>query len=137
MQSDTEWVPVDNSGFSAVAGPFFRSAATEGPVRYSFVAAEHHLNNIGIVHGGMVMTFADFAMGAAVADENGKMPTTIQLDVQFIGSARLGDRVEIACRTVSETRNMLFLDGIVSVGGVITATARGVWKKRRKKEEGQ
>ena len=43
--------------------------------RYAFRVATHHCNLRGVVHGGMLMTFADLALGQAVWDVTDKAPS--------------------------------------------------------------
>lgn len=53
---------------------------------------------------------------------------TVQLDMHFMRTAKIGDLVEMECRMVRETRSLIFLDGMILVDGEVIATARGVWK---------
>ncbi|WP_265919697.1 PaaI family thioesterase [Cupriavidus nantongensis] len=57
---------------------------------------ENHLNNLGIPHGGMLATLADTAIGMMMSLETGraKSAVTVNLSLDYLGSARLGDWVE-------------------------------------------
>ncbi len=95
----------------------------------AFVAAEKHLNHIGIVHGGMLMTFADQAMGMTGRRATGEKPhATIELNIQFVGAVQLGDFVEAHCDVVRKTRSVLFIESKMYVGERMVATASGIWK---------
>jgi acyl-coenzyme A thioesterase PaaI-like protein len=77
----------------------------------------------------MLMTFADRALGFTARHHDfSRKQATVQLDVHFIRSVRIGDSVDMACRVVHETRSLVFVDGTMSVMGETVATARGVWK---------
>ncbi|WP_375457810.1 PaaI family thioesterase [uncultured Enterovirga sp.] len=96
------------------------------------MAERRHLNRGGVVHGGMVMTFADQALGLAAWAANGDRPqVTIQLDTHFISSVQAGEFVEARCRVVRKTNALLFMQGDLAVGDRLVATAMGVWKMRR------
>ncbi|WP_427306005.1 PaaI family thioesterase [Cupriavidus sp. H39] len=57
---------------------------------------ENHLNNLGIPHGGMLATLADMAIGMMMSLETGrtKSAVTVNLSLDYLDSARLGDWVE-------------------------------------------
>lgn len=58
----------------------------EGRVVFAVEPAEYHYNPIGAVHGGLVCTLADSAMGCAVHTElpAGTGYTTLELKVNFL-----------------------------------------------------
>lgn len=80
------------------ASPFHASMGFEvvqaehGSVLLSFRALPEHLNLQGVIHGGVLATLADTAMGLAVrtAVEPGQRHVTIQLGVQYLHSASPG-----------------------------------------------
>lgn len=56
---------------------------------------EHHLNNLGIPHGGMMATLADTAIGMMMREAGRTQPgVTVQLSLDYLSSAREGDWVE-------------------------------------------
>ena len=59
--------------------------------RYGFLAEQRHLNIGGVVHGGMLMSFADDVLGMTVWEAAGRKPcTTVQLNTQFIAPVQAG-----------------------------------------------
>jgi acyl-coenzyme A thioesterase PaaI-like protein len=81
------------------------------------------------VHGGMLTTFADQAMGMTGRRATGEKPhATIQIGMQFIGAVKVGDFVEADCEVVRETRSLLFIESRLRVGTHTVATASGIWK---------
>ncbi|UHS58627.1 PaaI family thioesterase [Agrobacterium vaccinii] len=121
------WSALEDDGFINLVGPI--EACNENPFRYRFHAERKHKNRAGFVQGGMLMTFADRAMGtAARSHAPDRRQSTVQFDMQFMRAVRLGEVVEIRCEVLKETRTLIFLDGKLTVAGEIVAAARGVWK---------
>ena len=80
------WHLVEDEGFMATVGPIY---ARDGI--YAFRAEQKHANLVGVVHGGMLMSFADDVLGMTVWEAAGRKPcTTVQLNHQFIAPARIG-----------------------------------------------
>ena len=53
-------------------------------------AADEHLNPHGSVHGGVLATMIDVAMGTAVATTGGESPVTVSLAVTYLSPGRPG-----------------------------------------------
>lgn len=70
----------------------------EGRVTFKLVPAEVHYNPIGSVHGGVISTLMDSAMGCAVHSRlpRGTGYTTLELKVNFIKSLT-SDTGEVVC----------------------------------------
>lgn len=119
------WDRVQGHNFGELVGPIWR----RGDALFGFVAAEKHRNHIGRIHGGMLMTFADQAMGMTGRRATGEKPhATIELNMQFMGSVEVGDFVEAHCDVMRMTRSVLFIEGKLKVGARIVAAASGIWK---------
>lgn len=122
------WDLDDDEGFLALVGPVWKRRSGETD-RYAFVAEPKHHNRRGVVHGGMLMTFADRAMGRACRYANAHKPqATVQLDVHFIDAVKIGEFVEAKCRVVRRTHTLMFASAELAVGTRVVATANGVWK---------
>ena len=90
-----------------------------------------HLNFTDIVHGGMLTTLADQAMGMTALRASGNKPhATIELNMQFIGAVRLNEFVEAHCEVVRITRAIIFKQCRLVVGTRPVANATGIWKIR-------
>ncbi len=119
------WERVEGHNFGELVGPIWR----RGDPHFGFVAAEKHANHIGIVHGGMLMTFADQAMGMTGRRATDDKPhATIELNMQFVGAVQIGDFVEAHCEIVRMTRSLLFIESKLKVGERPVASASGIWK---------
>ena len=122
------WQPDDDEGFVALVGPIWRRTSGETD-RYAIVTEPKHYNRGGVVHGGVLMTFADRAIGRTCRYANAHQPqATIQLDVHFVDAVQIGEVVEARCRVVRRTRAVMFASAELTVGARVVATANGVWK---------
>jgi uncharacterized protein (TIGR00369 family) len=129
--ADAGWSEQGVPGFSALVGPFW-TRVQDGTRRYAFVVEERHLNGNGVVHGGMLMTFMDQSIGMTVWEAIGRKPcATIQLNVQFVSGAQLGDVIEADSSIVRETRSLIFTRGVLRRGDDVVLAADGIWKVLR------
>jgi uncharacterized protein (TIGR00369 family) len=119
------WERVRGHNFGELVGPIWR----RGDALFGFVSTDKHRNHRGIVHGGMLTTFADQAMGMTGRRKTGEKPhATIEINMQFIGAVKVGDFVEAHCEIVRETRSLLFIESKLKVGSRIVASTSGIWK---------
>jgi uncharacterized protein (TIGR00369 family) len=122
------WTTQDRTGFSALVGPIW-ARQEGGDLAYGFLAEAKHANARGVVHGGMLMTFADQALGRLVSEAVGRKPiATIQLDTHFLAPARPGDFVEAHGKIVRRTRSVVFVEGTLTVKGHPVSRSHGIWK---------
>lgn len=126
------WEPIHDVGFIDHVGPVYRGA--DGA--YAFRAAQKHANLIQVVHGGMLMSFADRALGeTAMAAAEGANCVTIQMEMQFVDVARLGDWIEARPEVVRRTGSLVFLRTDLWAGERRVAAATGVWKILRRRPD--
>jgi uncharacterized protein (TIGR00369 family) len=131
------WELYRDEGFIGLVGPFW-SRPKGDSVEYAFKAEQKHHNRRGVVQGGMLMTFADRAMGMTCWYANERQPqATVQLDVHFIDAVQIGEFVEAKCTVVRRTRSLIFMSAELVVGDRIVATAKGVWKTLGKRSSGK
>ncbi|TYP90740.1 PaaI family thioesterase [Blastococcus xanthinilyticus] len=84
-------------GFAARLGA--RPEATEdGSARLAFEVTEDHLNPAGTLHGGVLATLVDTAMGMAVRTTtgDGDVPATSQLTVTYLRPGKPGPLIVTA-----------------------------------------
>ncbi|MCJ2026819.1 PaaI family thioesterase [Methylobacterium sp. J-067] len=118
------WVHIEDEGFIATVGPLY---VRDGV--YAFRASQKHANLIGVVHGGMLMSFADRAMGVtAMAAADGASCVTIQLEMKFLEAGRMDDWLTCESTVVKRTGSLVFMRGEVRDGERLVATGDGVWK---------
>jgi uncharacterized protein (TIGR00369 family) len=103
--------------------------ARAGAVSLSLETAPEQRNLQGLVHGGVLATLADMAMGLAVrsAIEEGRRHVTIELGVHYLRPARPG-RVSARGETVRVGSQVAFARAeIVDAGQRLLATATGTF----------
>ena len=116
---------VDEAPFYGWAGISVLSAR-EGEVEVAMEAGPGHLNIQGLVHGGLLATLADTAMGLAVRTrlEPGSRHVTIQLGVQFLSAGRQG-RIFARGRVVRMGRQIAYAEAeVVDDGEKLLARAQ-------------
>ena len=118
--------------FEMYAGPFY--ARDEGEARiYCFRVKPHHANAGGAIHGGVLMSFADFALCAeAVRKAPGEVPVTISLNADFTAPAQVGELVTARIDTLRTTRSFSFVRGELTVGDRVVLGCSGVIKRVRR-----
>lgn len=97
--------------------------------RFALLIDSRHVNRRQVMHGGMMMTYADATLGALAADQSdGVMSVTLNMQSQFLAPAKLGRIIEVKPELTRRTRSMLFIRGDFTVDGEIVMTASSVWK---------
>jgi uncharacterized protein (TIGR00369 family) len=115
-----------DTGFNKHVGPIWQS-----PDRKEFLldVRDIHLNGGGSLHGGMAMALADVVLGRSVRDAlEGKSAVTISLNCDFIGPAKVGDRIRGTAKITRRTRSIVFIGCELAVEGRTIMTATGIWK---------
>lgn len=99
----------------------------DGQVRLELTAEEEHTNLYGIVHGGVLMTLADTAMGAAALARN-KRVVTLSLSMDFMHSVPLTTRILATGRVLHDGRHTMALESeLKDDAGKIFAKAHGTF----------
>jgi len=119
------WERVKAHNFGELIGPVWR----KGDGLFGIVTADKHRNHRSMLHGGVLMSFADQAMGMTGRRRTGDKPhATIEMNMKFIAGVKIGDFVEAHCEVVRETRSVLFIESKLKVGDRVVASASGIWK---------
>ncbi len=124
------WDGVDP--FEDQSGPFYFREDEAGRVTAAFRAEKKHMNGGGFMHGGCMMTFADYCL-VAIANKELKdsRAVTVSLNGEFVGPAAVGDLVEATGEVVKAGGSLLFVRGLISTGGRPMLNFSGVVKKIR------
>jgi acyl-coenzyme A thioesterase PaaI-like protein len=122
------WTIVETTGFVHLVGPFWQRVVG-GEHEYALVAQDKHHNRRGLVQGGVLMTFADRSCGMTARYASSR-PTlaTVQLDVHFVESGKIGEVLVSKPRVVRSTRSLIFMSTEVTVDKRCIAMANGVFK---------
>lgn len=91
-------------------------------------ASSQHTNPIGLVHGGLVMSLADAAMGNAIRSL-GVKGVTVDCSTSFIMAAPLGAVVIAKGKVMKKGKNLLFAQAQVYADDVLLADSKGTFYK--------
>jgi len=101
--------------------------------------AEKHTNSRGLVHGGVLLTLADVALGHA-AEGSVDPPArlmTVSVSADFAGSARLGDWVEAKVDVQKVGGRMAFANAYLHVGERRVVRASAVFARAETRKGGE
>lgn len=102
--------------FANQNGPYYEKEIDDTISIRAFRAAEKHLNGVKLVHGGMLMSFADSALARGVIRETGRRCVTIKMNSEFLSPARAGDWIEAHVEVIKSTKTVVFVRGDLKVG---------------------
>lgn len=116
------------SPFSAHIGAEMEELS-EGYARLVLVLEPHHTNPNGVMHGGVITTMMDSALGAALGalrgEEARRNPhATIEMNASFLAGARPGDRVVVEGRVLRMGRSIAFGEAEARRGEELIAKGR-------------
>ena len=129
MEIPDGFAPYEPQGpFLEHVGPVLVRDDDGGPV-FGLLVEERHTNHRGTIQGGMLSTFADFALGRAIeADaDDGKERATVSLTVDFLKPAKPGDWIETRTRVERVGGTLAFADCSLTVSEREVVRARAVW----------
>jgi acyl-coenzyme A thioesterase PaaI-like protein len=100
--------------------------------RYGLLTTMEHANPQGVLHGGILMTFADHGLSMLAWEAAKRAPcTTIQLNTHFLAAVAPGDFVELRGEVTRATQGLVFVRGILSAGDRDVAAVDGIWRVLR------
>lgn len=113
-------------------GPFFYKPLGEGRVQSAFRARPHHCNAYGIVHGGVLMAFADYTLCLAAMQGESDMVVTVSATCDFTDSLREGELLIGEGETTRMGGSLAFTRAVLRAGDRVVMTASGVIKRPRR-----
>jgi len=119
---------IARSRFHTWAGMELERVAA-GEVDVALEVQPHHLNLVGLVHGGMIATLADTVTGLALRTilEPGYAHVTGQLNVHFLAPAR-GGRLTARGRALKAGRRMGYAEAdVIDQDGQLLARASATY----------
>lgn len=91
--------------------------------------AEAHTNSRGLIHGGLIAALADNAMGLSCSLKGGLSGiVTINLSVDYLGSAKIGQWLEIDTNFMKIGGSICFAQCLVTADGEPCARANATFK---------
>jgi uncharacterized protein (TIGR00369 family) len=123
------------SNFHELVGPLYE-LHDDAQHRIGFVVAEKHRNRRGIVHGGMICTLADFAMGhaASLATGTPRKLVTVNLSIDFAGNASVGDWIEAHVDVMRPGTRVAFINCFIYHGAERIARSSATFQILRSDE---
>lgn len=115
------------SGFNDAFGPIYRHETGQ---KLGFRVGPHHLNPVGVLHGGAMATFADtlvLAVIRGIPTRDAHTPT-ISISVDYVAAAPAGSWVEADTTLVKVTRSMLFVQAVITADGEVVSRANGIYR---------
>ena len=87
-----------------------------------------HRNPYGVLHGGVLFTLVDYAMGGALTSalEGGQRCTTLEIKINYVAPATEGE-VRADAWVVSKGARIAVMEATVTAGGTLLAIATGTF----------
>ncbi|WP_339413041.1 MULTISPECIES: PaaI family thioesterase [unclassified Pseudomonas] len=117
-----------SSPFLDLLGPIYNQRTETGLV-IGLRAEEKHCNARGLVHGGVLSSLADVALGynSAFAHEPPTPIVTSSLTIDYAGTAKLGDWISIESDVQKVGKSLAFANCYFMVESVRIARASAVF----------
>jgi uncharacterized protein (TIGR00369 family) len=126
------WKTWTRDTFESNNGPFWFTE-DDGKVRCAFRVTKKHLNGLGHVHGGCLMTFADFCLFAFARRELQGPGVTVSFNAEFLAGAEEGERIEATGVVTRAGGSLIFLRGLASSEERPVLSFSGTIKRVRKR----
>jgi len=116
--------------FETRSGPFYYRREDEGAYVSAFRAEARHMNGGGFMHGGCLLTFADFALFAIATDAlGGDHAVTLNLAGDFLGAVQPGALVEARGEVTRGGGKTIFVRGLVTGDGAPALSFTGIIRR--------
>ena len=120
----------DQDPFENLVAPFYFKESDEEIV-CAFISERKHCNGHGMLHGGLLMTFADFALLALARKELNGPTVTVGFNAEFVSAGLEGQLIEARGEVVRSTKSLLFVRGEIFSGETTILTFSGILKRVR------
>ncbi|HLZ01957.1 MAG TPA: PaaI family thioesterase [Bradyrhizobium sp.] len=112
------------------------SKRTDKAVFMGLRLAKAHTNARGLIHGGLIASLADNAMGYSCAQATGWTTSfvTVSLAVDYVGSASIGQWLTVECEVIKTGSTLCFAQSLISSDDAVIARANGTFRVVPKKE---
>lgn len=99
----------------------------DGCARLELNSEDYHSNPYGILHGGVLTTMADTAMGAACLMKNKKV-VTVSMTLEFLHAVPLHSRIITDAKILHDGRQIMICEcNMVDIYGKIFAKAHATF----------
>ncbi len=92
--------------------------------------AKPHTNARGLIHGGLIASLADNAMGYSCAEVAGWVSSlvTISLSIDFTGTAEIGQWLSVESDVIKSGSTICFAQSLIKADGIVIARANGTFR---------
>ena len=119
--------------FENRVGPFYFREEEDGSAVSAFRAGPEHMNGGGFMHGGCLMTFADFALFAIGYRELGdSYAVTLNLSNDFLDPVQPGAYMEARGDVTRAGGKTIFVRGLITADGKPALSFTGIIRKIRR-----
>tara|TARA_B100000678_G_scaffold37639_1_gene27449 strand:+ start:636 stop:1067 length:432 start_codon:yes stop_codon:yes gene_type:complete len=120
---------------SETVGPFYYRREESGQMVGAFRAEPRHMNGHGNMHGGCMMSFADFGLFTIAEDalNDGSSGVTLSMNSEFLSAAIVGDLMEVRGEVLRSGRSVIFVRGMVTANGKPCLNFSGTIKRVSKR----
>ena len=116
--------------FEDHTGPFFARYDARGTIECGFRPDAKNRNGGGNVHGGALLTFADFSLFMIASAELPEFHgVTVSLNAEFVGAARPDRLLTARGEVIKAGRSLIFVRGLIDDDGAMVMSFSGVIKK--------
>lgn len=124
------WRFWEGDPFETRSGPFYYRREDDGSYVSAFRAEPRHMNGGGSMHGGCMLTFADFALFAIATDTlAGDHAVTLNLAGDFLGAIAPGALVEARGEVTRGGGKTIFVRGLVTGDGTPALSFTGIIRR--------
>ena len=123
------WKWSGHDPFEDASGPFFVKRDERGVVT-GFLPEEKNVNGHGTVHGGALMTFADYTLFmVAATDGDEVIGVTVTMNCEFVSAAVPGQMLTGRGECIRSGRSMIFARGTIFCGDEAVMSFSGTIKR--------
>ena len=125
------WSSTQRDPFEDHCGPFFLRKLPDGTVETAFEAKAHHCNAFGILHGGVLMSFADYSLFAIANDDLGAgSAVTVSFSSDFIAGAGPDQLIKGRGQVTRAGGRLIFVRGEIFSDERVLLSFSGVLMRR-------
>lgn len=110
------WRTWPHDAFETHAGPFY-TRVEDGRILNRFIVQPYHINGGGKVHGGALLTFADYCVFTIAEEAIAGRAVTINLSGDYLGPGELGDMMEGTGEVTRAGGRIIYVRGLITANG--------------------
>ena len=128
------WTVYGEEPFEDLAGPFYYRRDDQGGIVCAFRAEKKHMNGGDFMHGGCLLTFADYSLFCIGMDAlGGGGSVTASLNGEFLDAAMAGEMIEATGEVTRAGGSLVFIRGLIKANGRPVLNFSAIVKKRRRR----